>query len=106
MCTTVTSICMVINVFVHFRTANVWSPETAELSYPYEDRFWIIVDILSISNHSLNFYLYILSGTEFRNQFLIMMKCKPKKLPVVKTKSDISTISTQLQIKERSGSDF
>ena len=89
------SIPLINIVFIHCRTANVWSPETAALTYPYEDYFWITVDILDISNHSLNFYLYILSGTQFRNQFLIMVRCKPKKVPVAKTRNDISMISTQ-----------
>ena len=75
---------------------NVWSPETAVFAYPYEDDFWTVVSILSTSNHSLSFYLYILSGTQFRNQFVIMiMRCKPKKLIVTKARSDIYTISTQ-----------
>ena len=82
-------------IFISFYTVNVWSPETAVFAYNYEDDFWTVVSILATSNHSLNFYLYILSGTQFRNQFLIMIKrCKPKKLIVTKSRSGIFTIST------------
>ena len=79
-----------------FHTVNVWSPETTMLTYPYEDETWIVCSTLSTCNQSLNFYLYILSGTQFRNQFLIMTRCKQKKMSatVTKTRRNISTIST------------
>ena len=87
----------IITITFHlFHTVTVWSPETALFAYNYEDDFWTVVSILATSNHSLNFYLYILSGTQFRNQFLIMIRCIPKKMSaaVTKPRRNISTIST------------
>ena len=42
----------------------------------HDDKLWLAANILANCNHSLNFFLYILSGKQFRNEFLTLVGCE------------------------------
>ena len=40
---------------------------------------WFFVGMMNGSNHSVNFLLYIISGQQFRQKFLMMIQCCHKR---------------------------
>jgi growth hormone secretagogue receptor len=53
-----------------------------------------ITDAIASANYSINFFLYCLSGTAFRSQFILLVCCKVHKLNRRPTASSPYTVST------------
>ena len=77
-----------------FHADYIWSPDEATDYNIYEDTNWIVVLIVATCNHSLNFFLCVLSGKQFRNQFLIIMGCRKKENAGQSGTPTVSSISS------------
>ena len=56
---------------------SVFRDSEGKSAYQLDNPSFAIVSIISTLNHGGNFYLYVLTGTRFRNELMKMLHCKP-----------------------------
>ena len=82
--------------FIYFHFADQWY----DVAYTFADHNPVLfaVDIINLSNFSSNFFLYSLSGAEFRNELnrLFFSCCETKSSAPARIDISLITIDTSL----------